>query len=533
MNPKHNRLWLVRTRSGEILGPFDQAELKDHLDRDLFDPMDEIAPSNAPWMKADVLLTTDEEVTRTSTRNQTVTQTTQTIDTAMAHVRPSLPEPKLVPPTPMSIQTLQSKVAPFIMGSLLILGIWSLIMQSHNVGSRERRIRSENRAGSEFLATIYSLINRGETTIALNILTKHHSDAKPTDYPAYIIPMAAVLITHSQNLGLAKKLLTQVLSEDHPATIKAPVHRWLGFLMLSQGEGDMGENHFLEALQLDPKDAAARFNLGRAYLKQERFIQSLDYLQLAELELPDLWIVHIYKGRARSELGHYQQAEQSFRKAVELDPDRWVSYIYYALFAASRQDTALAQTILRQMILRDPSYEQLSPPPWGFFHEKTNPLEYLSVYTHLMNGASHPERILGRHLIQGLSGGGAESKGVRELASHGNRFAQLVLLREDLASGSLKDLTSTLEVLHGDLRDFGTLAYVTRAQAQASLGRKNDAENDFKFALTLEPSSAIAHWAYAEYLSQNGRKPEAESQIQQILNFHPNYIPALVAATNP
>lgn len=533
MDLNHTRWWLVRTRQKEILGPFSQTQLQQELKKKTFYSYDEIAPSHAPWIRADILTSSSEEITRTcTTRSHTVTRNTPVAPAVTDNTPP--PQQALLTEVKPSLRaSFRSKIPPFLLGSLLVLGLWALIVQVQRPPehrSYESALVKTHSADSPFLRDIYAHIARAQYQVAIDKLNQHHNE-NPPDTPDYLIPFSALLIHENQNLSFARNLLSKLTDNPNPA-LRALAHRWLGYLMLSLDEGDKGENHFLESLQIDPKDVAARFNLGRTYFKQERFQQSLDYLQLAELEMPNLWLIHIYKGRAKSALGQNEQAQVSFRRAVELEPDRWLSYVYFALFLASRQEKAAAQTMLVKMLARDSTYEQLSPPPWGFYQEKTNYAEYASAYNHIMADYQGGERTIGKTLLQSLARTLAplQWRPVQDLALKGNRLARLALLRRTLASSPPRaEIDEHLVSLSGDMREFGPMAYVIRGKALWTIGNAAEAENDFKYALDLEPTSAFGIWVYYDFLSQSGRKSEAASQLEKLLRFHPNYIPAIVA----
>src|SRR5947209_7590075 len=71
--------WLVRTRTGEVFGPFTQKELFEELRKQTFSLEDEIAPSKGFWISAQTLQNHEtEEFTLTHTRNQTVTSSVLT-----------------------------------------------------------------------------------------------------------------------------------------------------------------------------------------------------------------------------------------------------------------------------------------------------------------------------------------------------------------------------------------------------------------------------------------------------------------------
>src|SRR5690606_29245489 len=154
-----------------------------------------------------------------------------------------------------------------------------------------------------------------------------------------------------------------------------------------------------EALQLDRKNTAARFNLGRVYLKQDRHRLALDYFQQAELENPNLWLVHIYKGRAKASLGMLADAARDYQRAVDSSPDRWLVYFYKGLFLLNRGKAPEAQRLMGVMLTRDPNYEINSPPPLGYYQERVNYAEYLEGFVKIMEGAGGEDRELGKLYI--------------------------------------------------------------------------------------------------------------------------------------
>src|SRR5206468_12443731 len=107
-----------------------------------------------------------------------------------------------------------------------------------------------------------------------------------------------------------------------------------------------------------------------AYIKQEKYSQALDYLQIAETEGADVWLVQIYKGRARAAMGNVAEAKQAFRAAVEAARDRWICYIYYRVYLTQIHEIHAAAETMRKMLTRDPHYEVHSPAPLGYFQEK-------------------------------------------------------------------------------------------------------------------------------------------------------------------
>jgi tetratricopeptide (TPR) repeat protein len=388
---------------------------------------------------------------------------------------------------------------------------------------------------SPFVRQIYTLIHAGGAQAALKQLAQYHEKHLSKGDVEYLIPYGALLITEGESPSRGKKFLEQVLAGPSTPQMKSRAHHWLGYLLLSQEQGDMGEGHFLEALQLNPKDAAARFNLGRAYLKQEKYPQAFDYFALAELEMPELWLVHIYKGRAKAAIQHSDEAQLSFRAAVKASPDRWLSYIYYSFFQRGMHDTDGAQATLRKMLTRDPHFEVQCPAPWGFYQEKVNYAEYLAAFTAVMEKAAGEERVLGRLYLGALLNGpnSADAKKLEMAGATGGLLAKMLSLKASLdRDASLEDIKVAVARLPSNLSELGPYAYVLRGVGKERLGTYPDAKADFEQALQLEPLSAIARFELATLLRRTQHSGDADSEIKNLLLYHPGYIPAIVPSQN-
>ena len=548
----HNgpKQWLVRTETGEIFGPFSQEQLLHELSNQLFSLDDEIACSLGRWISAETLVDRDsEEWTLTSTKTGSITTTLPGIaDSTIVPPSQSLyvPMPTPVPVTRTSPYTAMIAV---VVGVILILGMWLLSFRGIKHDSNPEPLAENNgikiklpaESDSPFVKEIYKLIAEGNKSAALKQLTLYHQRTGGKGDLDYIIPYAALLIMEGESATRAKKMLEEVLSSGAPVALKSRAHHWLGYALLSQGEEDMGEGHFLEALQLNTKDAAARFNLGRAYLKQEKFTQALDYLQLAELEMPELWLIPIYKGRAKAALGNIDEARSAYRAAIDASPDRWLSYIYYGLFLQQQNELPAAQEVLRQMMYHDPEYEVQSPAPWGFFQEKTNYNEYLRAFTHVMEKGNaekgNPEdREAGKLYIQYLLTDKDESQSIAALAERGSLLPRVILLKErldeseDISPSTLDKLRRALSKLPANLSAFGSFAYVLRGIAEDRMGQSAEALKELLKAKEIAPRSASVLWSLSSLYRKMGKNDEANDELKTLLRYHPTYIPAIVQA---
>jgi len=557
--------WLVRTRSGEIIGPYSQRELLDELKKRTFTPDDEIAQSRGMWISAQTLTGHEpDEFTLTHTRNQTVTKSIHQTSTLSLSSSENTPTPTdsnpgfhavgnlaLQAPFPPRQETVlaphpnrpgksHSKFAPLILSAFVVGALWFLVTslkprEKGVVSPPNQALQNANNtpreSDSPFVRQIYSLITAGEPKEALKLLTQYHEKHQAKGDLEYLVPYAALLITEGDSPSRGRKYLEQVLSSHASQYLKSRAHHWLGYFFLSEGEGDMGESHFLEALQLNPKDPAARFNLGRAYLKQKKYSQALDYLNLAELEVPDLWLVHIYKGRAKAAMGNIDEARTAFKKAVESSPDRWITYLYYAVFLNAIKENDTAQIIIKKMLTRDPQYEPNSPPPWGFYEEKVPYSEYIDTYEDIMASVVGEDREIGKLYINYLMNTtGNEAKRIEAIAEKSNIVGKVLALKVALDRDAPLEIIKTAAArLPSSLKEFGYYAYVLRGDARTRLSQFNEALTDLQSAMALEPQSAVARWAYAVLLKKSGRDTDAQSEIKSLLTYHPNYIPAIVS----
>jgi len=542
--------WLVRTRSGDILGPFFEKELLEELRRQTFAADDEIAPSEGTWISAQNLAHRETEEF-TSTRGQTITRTLPLPGPSPESGRTETIGPKIVDPsTPITFIKRKKKLsAPttyhatgstprtarqLLIGLLAIFIAWSVWLVLKSPSSSESHLPPEiSTINTPLMKSVQELIGVGQRQGALRKLDDHHQSSISQGEIAYLVPYAALLITENGSTKRAQKLLQQVVGSPKAGPIlKSRAHLWLGYLRLSQDQEDMGEEHFLDALELNDKDAAARFNLGRAYLKQGKFEKALQYLQLAELEAPDLWLIHIYKGRALVELGRIDQARYSFQSAVRTSRDRWLTYIYFSLFLKGIKEHSAARKTIRTMLSRDPHYELFSPPPLGFFQETLKYGEYLKAFLKVMKGGSNTDLEFGKLYISYLDQRtGKEGDRILRLAKDRNLMINVVGLKVLLdRKASSKQITTVMKRLPPNLTDFGYYAYVLRGLAFQRLGNTKRAGIDFKKAVKLEPKSAFSRLAYARYLKEHDRSGEAKRQINSLLSFHPHYIPALVSS---
>lgn len=568
--------WIVRTQSREILGPYTYSELLEHLKKETFTLNDELCNTDGNWLAASVLSTRDvEEVTRTSTRANT-----SSIELTKSDLTPTpTSTDKITPPdaplaksnviplkrplnheSPNFNQKIQdsnfstnsqnaqkkatsNSTAKYPLLTAIVLTILTLVLFNRpEKSSRETSEASPSKSThrekdeSPLVKNAMSLVKLGKNKQALKLLANYHESHSKTD-TSYLPLYAGLLITEGESVLRAKRILEQVLTSQASATTKSEAHLWLGYLLLSEDDSDIGESHFLEALQLDPKDPIARFNLGRTYLKQGKYQQALDYLQLAELELPNLWLIQVHKGWAKFSIGSTQDSAQAFRSAINFSKDRWVSYIYQAIFQTKAKDFEGSRETMLKMLGRDPDYERLSPIPLGFYQSKTNYEEYLNAYALAMEKATDDEKQMGKIYLTYLSNPISRTEDWRKMDVLANRsdsiFPRILSLKMMLPHGvNAVYLKTILTKLPPNLDYFGPYAYVLRGKAREELNQVSEALLDYQKALALDPECAVALWHQYDLFTKLRRSPEARDALKTLVTLHPNYIPALAQLPN-
>ncbi len=578
MNLSSKKEWLVRTKSREVMGPFTQTELVEQLNKNIISTQDEICNSNGNWISATILASREsDEITRTSSRMNTssieltksdLTPTSTSTDKILISEdkKKSSETSPLNRPIFNESQNYNSKTnenttnsqaqnsarkasiqspAKYPLLTAIILTFITIFVfyrpqnttrETSEANPLKSSTGRKEKEESEIVKQTKSLIKLGKTKQALKLLANYHESHLKTD-SSHLSLYAALLITEGESIVRAKKLLEQVLTAPENSLIKSEAHLWLGYLLLSEDEGDMGESHFLEALQLAPKDPIARFNLGRAYLKQEKYQQALDYLQLAELELPSFWLIQIHKGWAKHAIDLNIDANLAFKSAVTHSKDRWINYIYQAIFHLKTKDHEAARNTIFKMLGRDPDYERLSPIPLGFYQSKSNYDEYLTAYTLAMEKGTAEEKSIGKIYITYLANAlsrGDDWKKMDNLANRSNNLLPRILSLKMMLPHSIDAsyLKAVLAKLPPNLDYFGPFAYVLRAQAREKLNQISEAQLDYQKALALDPTCATAMWYQYELFKKLRRAPEAREILKNLIVAHPDFIPALAESSN-
>jgi len=108
--------------------------------------------------------------------------------------------------------------------------------------------------------------------------------------------------------------------------------------LMEEGKAEEAIERFEEALQLDPGDTRAQYNLGVAYFLQNRHARAADQLRTYLQSVPDDPDACYYLGLALLGIGRPGEAAEALAKAVALHPDDAPAHNAYGIALAQEKE---------------------------------------------------------------------------------------------------------------------------------------------------------------------------------------------------
>jgi superkiller protein 3 len=124
----------------------------------------------------------------------------------------------------------------------------------------------------------------------------------------------------------------------------------LGLVLLELGRPDMAVEHFKKAVEIDPIYADAYFHMGTALAEARKWEDAVAAYKKA-ISLPTLTIPESANqnlGLALYHLKRYQEAEQTLRFAISLDPKLQAAYYNLGLVFVAENRREEAKAAFRQ-----------------------------------------------------------------------------------------------------------------------------------------------------------------------------------------
>ena len=139
-------------------------------------------------------------------------------------------------------------------------------------------------------------------------------------------------------------------------------HMLLGELYLSMEHNDEAEAELLKAdsmTKTPEEETAVEAGLGSLAMRRERVAEALPrYQHVAELD-PNYAGIWFNVGFANRLLGNFAEAEQAYKRAIEIEPTDMRPYSELTAIYMNRPDTELARTIISQGVHTNPGSAHL------------------------------------------------------------------------------------------------------------------------------------------------------------------------------
>jgi tetratricopeptide (TPR) repeat protein len=105
---------------------------------------------------------------------------------------------------------------------------------------------------------------------------------------------------------------------------------------------------FLNLVRTSPDSAKAHYDLAYILAEDRQYARAREQYAIAADIYEDYWDAWTGKGRMEKELHLYDEGEQSYRKAIEANPDHENGYFGLGMLREARGDIAGAEAIYRE-----------------------------------------------------------------------------------------------------------------------------------------------------------------------------------------
>jgi len=109
-----------------------------------------------------------------------------------------------------------------------------------------------------------------------------------------------------------------------------------------------------DAVAKNPQNGVSLLTYGGTFLEKGDYATALSYLEQASAYIPNYWVLHSNIGIAYAALGKDAEADQHFRRAIQLAPGEADPYFLYGRWLKSKGETAKSQAQLEAAIRVNP-----------------------------------------------------------------------------------------------------------------------------------------------------------------------------------
>ena len=281
-----------------------------------------------------------------------------------------------------------------------------------------------------------------------------------------------------------------------------------------------------KALFDDFQDAAAASRLATLYLKQERYKESVPYLEALQVLDPEDMNVRVKLGLVQMELKNFEQAVAIFKGILEKNPDS--DRIHYYLGSLYEEQKMTDAAIGELKAIKPES--KLFPDAAlhvGYLYKQTHRIPEAKEY--IQSVISTVSKTSSFYLFQASLEEETKSfpEAIQILIKATKEFPEDEKIRYYL--GSLYDregnIDRSLEQMEAILKinpeNVDALNYIGYTWTQKGI-HLNDAEKLLKRALGLRPDNGYIQDSWGWYLLTRGRVTEAVIELEKAAKLKPN-----------
>jgi tetratricopeptide (TPR) repeat protein len=297
-----------------------------------------------------------------------------------------------------------------------------------------------------------------------------------------------------------------------------PVHRALGHLALEQARLPEAISELERALAVDNEDLAARFDLGVALRRSQKYedaTRAFDAVAKADKEHPGL---ALERGLIFEATGHAEEALKAYESALAKAPNDSDLMLRVGCGSVSAGRAKAAEELLRKVLMQRPNVAEVNHCLGRSLLAQDKVADAQRLFDRAVE--LDPRRAE-YHLHAGWAANeaGNAAKAERELAaalaldgSLADAYWQRGVLRQH--QGAVRD--AVLDLLNAlKLNPARSEAHAALADAYYDLGREREALGEWQKAVAAQPDNAVWRFRYGKLLVTNQMNDAGRGELEK------------------
>ena len=337
---------------------------------------------------------------------------------------------------------------------------------------------------------------------------------------AELVNVYVALATLQNARGQAEDAQKTLVLAKQKLPESGPMHRALGHLALDQSRLPDAISELERALVLDDEDLAARFDLGVALRRSQKYdaaTQAFDAVAKADKDHPGL---ALERGLIFEATGHAEEALKSYESALAKSPNDSDLMLRVGCGSVSAGRAQAAEDLLRKVLVHRPNLAEVNHCLGRALLAQDKVADAQRLFDHAVE--LDPRRAE-YHLYAGWAANeaGNVAKADRELAaalaldaSLADAYWQRGVLRQH--QGAVRDaVADLLNALK--LNPARTEAHAALADAYYDLGREREALGEWQKSVSAQPDNAVWRFRYGKLLVTNQMNDAGRVELEKAI----------------